>query len=430
MFHIVAFGFTYCNLNFVTPVVTPKIDHITFNQMVKGLNMKLTDRQVKNLKAKTERYEVMEGNGFGIRVFPTGKKSWVFMCRFNGKLRRITFGSYPQMTVAEAHAAYGKALADLEKGIDVGANLVIANKENRNALTVSDLIQEYIEKWAKPNKRSWKEDSRILNKDVIVILGNKKAREVTKRDIIFLLDQVCQRGSPIAANRTLAVVRRMFNFAVERDILEFSPCYKVKAPAKENRCDRMLANDEIRIFWNGLGDANMFEISKIALQLQLVTAQRKAEIVSAEWDELDLKDNWWTIPAEKAKNGRLHRVPLSDLALQLLEKLKPLSNNSRWLFPSPKGDAHIAPTAIDHALRRNLEKFPDVKAFTPHDLRRTAASHMTALGISRLVVSKLLNHVENSVTAIYDRHSYDEEKRLALNAWSKKLATITTTTIT
>lgn len=384
--------------------------------------MKLTDRQVKNLKPEAERYEVMEGNGFGIRVFPTGKKSWIFMCRFNGKLRRITFGGYPQMSVAEAHAAHGKALADLEKGIDVGANLVMTNKENRNALTVLDLIQEYVEKWAKPNKRSWKEDARILNKDVAAVLGNKKVKEVKKRDIIFLIDQVNERGSPIAANRTLAVTRRMFNFAVERDILEFTPCYKVKAPSKENRRDRLLNDEEIRSFWLGLDDANMFLISKIALKLQLVTAQRKGEIVNAEWQEFDLKNKWWTIPASKAKNGHSHRVPLNDLALELLEELKPLSNNSKWLFPSPKGDTHIIPTAIDHALRNNFEKFKGIKeSFTPHDLRRTAASHMTALGIPRLVVSKILNHVEKSVTAIYDRHTYDKEKAEALRSWSKEL---------
>lgn len=383
--------------------------------------MKLTDRQIKNLKPKKDRYEMWEGNGFGIRVFPTGKKSWVFMYRFNGKAKRITFGNYPELSVAEAHAAHGKALADLEKGIDVGASLVTANHDNRHAPTVNNLINEYLEKWAKPRKRSWKEDERILKKDVVPLFGDRKAKDLTKRNIIVLLDTVLERGSPIAANRTLAVVRRMFNFAVERDIITFTPCYGVKAPTKENRKDRVLSEDEIKSFWHGLKNANMFEISKLALKLQLVTGQRKGEIVSAEWSEIDLANGWWTIPAVKAKNANLHRVPLTNLAKEILHELKSLTNGSKWLFPSPKGDGHIIPTTIDHALRNNFDKFDSVKPFTPHDLRRTAASHMTALGVSRLVVSKLLNHADRTVTAIYDRHSYDNEKKQAMDAWSAKL---------
>lgn len=384
--------------------------------------MKLTDRQVKNLKSKKERYEIWEGTGFGIRVFPTGKKSWVFMYRFNGKARRLTLGQYPQMSVAEAHAAHGKALTELERGLDPGANLVKFNKENRIAQTVENLANEYIEKWARPRKRSWQEDKRILTKDVIPSLGRYKAKTITRRDIVILLDKVLDRGSPIAANRTLAVTRRMFNFAVERDILAVSPCYNIKAPTKENRRDRLLSDEEIKVFWQGLDNANMFESTKLALKLQLVTAQRKGEVVSAEWDEFDLNNGWWTIPAKKSKNGNPHRVPLSPLALKLLEELKSLANGSKWLLPSPRGNNHVIPTSVDHALRNNLNKFGEnTKPFTPHDLRRTAASHMTALGISRLVVSKILNHAENSVTAIYDRHSYDKEKKYALDIWEQKL---------
>ena len=308
--------------------------------------MKLTDRQIKNLKPKRDRYEVWEGRGFGIRVFPTGKKSWVFMYRFEGRARRITFGNYPQISVAEAHAAHGKALTDLEKSIDPGSNLVSHNKEHRHAPTVAVLAKEYLDKWAKPRKRSWQEDERMINKDVLPLLGNRKAKDVIKRDILFLLDRVAGRGASIAANRTLAVTRRMFNFAMERDMIESTPCYAIKAPSKENRRDRVLSEDEIRAFWHGLDNAKMLEISKLALKLQLVTGQRKGEIINAEWRDFDFQNGWWTISASKAKNNNLHRVPLSQLALEILEEVKILSNGSNWLFPSPKGNTHIIPTAV------------------------------------------------------------------------------------
>ena len=386
--------------------------------------MKLTDRQIKNLKSKSQRYEVWEGNGFGIRVSTTGKKSWIYMYRFQGRTRRVTFGNYPKLSVAEAHAAYGKTLASLEKGIDPGSSIVISNQENRLFPTVEGLALEYIKKWAKPRKRSWKKDEQMLKKDVIPLLGKQKTNQITRRDIVALLDKILERGSPITANRTFAVIRRMFNFAVERDIIHTTPCYGFKSPAKENRRDRLLTTDEISSFWKSLDDTNMSELLKLALKLQLVTAQRKGEIISAAWDEFDLVNGWWTIPAEKSKNGNPHLVPLSNLALELLQEIKKYSNDSRWLFPSLTKSHHFISEAINKAISRNKEKFKNIKHFTPHDLRRTAASSMTALGVSRLVVSKLLNHVENSVTAIYDRHSYDKEKKQAVELWSNKLKNI------
>jgi integrase len=380
--------------------------------------MKFTDKKIQNLKPKTQRYEEWEGNGFGVRVTPRGIKSFVYLYRFDGKPRRLTLGTYPKMTLADAHQAHADAMKKLEQGIDPGAETVAERKEERKAPTVATLADEYLEKWAKPRKRSWREDKRILDKDVTPSWGRRKAREITRRDVIRLLDGIVDRGAGIMANRTLATIRKMFNFAVSRDIVPVSPCLAVRSPAPERQRDRVLTTDEIHALWHGLEGAKMMaEGTKLALKLQLVTGQRKAEIVTAAWDEIDLTDRWWTIPPEKAKNKMAHRVPLSPLALELLQAAKPLSGDSPWVFPSPRTDKHITPEAVDHALRRSgLEELGFT--FVPHDLRRTAASHMTGMGISRLVVSKILNHVERGVTAVYDRHSYDLEKRQALEAWS------------
>jgi len=158
------------------------------------------------------------------------------------------------------------------------------------------------------------------------------------------------------------------------------------------------------------------------LKLMLVTAQRKGEIISARWEDIDMVTGWWTIPAERAKNGLPHRVPLSRQAISLLYEARSLAKDSPWVFPSPK-DGHMGETAPDHAVRRSVDDL-GVANFTPHDLRRTAASYMTSIGVSRLVVSKLLNHVEQGVTAIYDRHSYDADKRKAILRWERHLKEI------
>jgi len=197
----------------------------------------LTDTKVRNLKTEDKRYIECEENSYGhgtlgVRVSPTGRKSWVVIYYFEGRRRMMTLGSYPKMTVSGAHKAHAEAMGRLEKGEDPGLLKVTDNRQLKAAPTVKELAAEYLEKWAKPRKRSWQEDQRILEKDVLPVWGHKKAQNITRRDVLALLDDIMERGAPIAANRTLAVVRKMFNFAVARDILQTSPCVAVAAPAR------------------------------------------------------------------------------------------------------------------------------------------------------------------------------------------------------
>ncbi len=384
--------------------------------------MRFTDRTIAALKPKAERHEVWEGGrvGFGVRVSPKGRKSWIYMYRFGGKARRMGLGTYPAISLASAHVKHAKAKELLEKGTDPGAQQVEQKRAELAAETVADLIEEYLEKWARPRKRSAHEDERSLHKEVLPIWGKRKAKEITRRDVITLLDGIVERGSPIQANRTLAVIRKMFNFAISRDIVDATPVAMVRAPAKENQRDRVLSADEIRTLWKGLDTAPMSAGTKLVLKLELATAQRKGEVVGATVSEFDLEESVWTIPAERSRNGQAHRVPLSPLALTLIEEARALTGESPWLFPSPGGNGPITPHSINRALYRSMPEI-DVENMTPHDLRRTAASFMTSLGISRLTVGKILNHAETGVTAVYDRHSYDAEKRHALDAWAAHL---------
>jgi integrase len=390
--------------------------------------MRLTDSKVKSLRPKKSRYIVWEegGTGLGLRVSPADRKSFIFMYRFDGKPRMMTLGPYPKLKLVSARLKVAQAKDRLAQEIDPGQELIESKESIRGAHSVKALIDEYIEKWAKPRKRSWKEDDRILRKDVQPVWGRKKAETIKRRDIVLLLDEIVDRGAPIQANRTLAVIRKMFNFALSRGILELSPCVQIPAPSKENQRDRVLSDDEIRAIWLSLDDAGMIKEIQLALKLQIITGQRKGEIIGAEWRDLDLKKGWWVIPKEKSKNNLPHRVPLSTLALKILKEAKELSKDSPFLFPSPiKANSHVTEPAIDRAIRNNRELF-DIEHFVPHDLRRTVASQITAMGIPRLTVSKILNHVESGVTAVYDRHSYDKEKRVALEKWSKRLEKIVT----
>jgi integrase len=176
----------------------------------------------------------------------------------------------------------------------------------------------------------------------------------------------------------------------------------------------------------------MSETTSLALRVQLLTAQRIGEVVGAPWSEFNLDSGWWTIAADRSKNRLPHRVPLTQPVLELLERARELGDGSAYLFPGKarrfskperQRDEPIRYGVCDYALRRTRERY-GLERFTPHDLRRTAASYMTGAGVSRLVVAKILNHAERGITAVYDRHSYDQEKREALEVWSRELSRI------
>jgi len=386
---------------------------------------RFTDKAIAALRPKAERYEVWESGGFGIRVSPRGAKAWIWVYHFAGRPRRMTLGTYSALGLADARIKLADARKLLERGIDPGDREVQARKAERAAETLAELAEAYLEKWARPRKRSAAEDERILRKDVIPAWGARKANDIAREDVIALLDRIVDRGSPIAANHTLAIVRRMFGWALSRDIIPANPCAAVKAPGKENRRDRVLSANEIAALWRSLDDPTtpISQSIRLAPKLQLATAQRKGEVIDAEWSEFDIIEGIWTIPGERAKNGMPHRVPLSPLALAVLADIRAMASEAeepKWLFPSPRRDGPITGPAVDHAMRNNREALGTDDA-TPHDLRRTAASYMTSIGISRLVVSKILNHAEPGVTAVYDRHSYDREKHAALVAWGSRL---------
>ncbi len=386
----------------------------------------LTDRTLRHLvSTASRRQDVWDEtlSGFGIRISPGGQCSFVVRYRVHGRLRRLTIGPYPRITLADARQHARDALRDANFGVDRAADKI----ESRTAETFADLTQEYIERHAS-KKRSGREDVRLLKgsqhkkrtgkKPHVPLLtrwGTQRLKDIKRRDVRELLDEVAARA-PIMANRVLALVRKMFNFAIENDWLETNPCHMIKRPGLEKQRDRVLSEEEIARVWKALDDES--PLIAALFRLRVLTAQRGGEVQGAAWAEFDLTGAWWTIPSERSKNGLAHRVPLSPQAVRILKTWRAASEESMWVFPSgKKSRPHIAHAqkAIERIVRAsNVE-------FRGHDLRRTAASLMVGAGVPRLVVSKILNHVETGVTAVYDRHSYDLEKRAALEYWGRRV---------
>lgn len=369
---------------------------------------------IQGLKPETKRYEAFDGTGLGMRVSPKGTKSWICVYHFQGEPRFETIGRYPSMGVGEARARVAAIKIALGKNEDPRGN--VAEK-----CTVKELADRYIEKHAKLKKATWDEDERILQKDVLPQIGRRQARTISRKDIVAVLDAVQGRGSGVMANRTLAVMRKMFNFAAEREIVDDSPCRGVKAPTRETSRQEVLSMQDIRTLWHGLDEVEMDGTIADALRLALLTGQRIGEVVALRWIDIDVDERTWTIPAEDTKNGRIHRVPLSGPALEVLERRREHPTAVVWAFPSPRGDSHLRSESPGQALRavRDDIGLPNCRA---HDLRRTLATHIGRQeGVDRVLVSKILNHTDRTVTAIYDRYERDDEKREALEEWGRRV---------
>lgn len=392
--------------------------------------VKITARNAPTLPAPAEgniEYFDMILPGFGLRVSSKGRRTWFARYRIKGRKAKgsMSLGTLTDLDLADARDKAKDAFRTAHKGHDPAEPI----RKERHAETFKELGERYIKEYAKKRKRSWRSDERIILRELNPAIGNMKASAVRRADIRQILRTITERDAPIMANRTRETARMVFAWALSEEIggIELNPCAGIKPPAEEKSRDRVLSADEIATLWKALTKppAGMPYRCALALKLQLVTIQRKGEVVGAEWHEIDEREKMWTIPAEKAKNGLAHRVPLSDAALEILGQIKKFSRGSRWLFPSPAGDRPMAARAINHAVLRVIDKL-GIENVRPHDMRRTGASHMTSIGISRFMVGRVLNHSERGVTAVYDRHSYDREKRQALDAWAARLEEIVT----
>lgn len=255
------------------------------------------------------------------------------------------------------------------------------------------------------------------------------------------------------ANNCFQIIRKMFNWAVEKDILQHTPCTGVKLPSPKLSRDRVLTEAEIKTMWHNLDNCAMSDEINRALKLILVTAQRPGEVIGMHSSEID--GHWWTIPAERAKNGKTHRVYLTATALKLIGPLKVTDKktgeekNKGFIFRTPltKKEQSIAAQALIVAVARGLA-FPltddkgnqlylkggkpatenrlEIDHFTPHDLRRTAATFMAKAGEMDEVIDAVLNHAKQGVIKVYNQYRYDLEKQKALETWERKLNSIVT----
>jgi integrase len=358
---------------------------------------------------------------------------WKFRYRYQGKQRVMKIGSYADLPLADARKAVKRLRAQVDLGHDVAGEKqerkvagIAKIEADRLAQTVAQLADEYFDRMI---ANRWKHPNIVrsrIEKDIKPSIGKLKIEDVKPLHVDAMLQSIVKRGAPTVANDVLRWTRRMFDYAIKRHMIEINPVSAFDlsdAGGKEESRSRALSEEELIQLFAAMRVAQGFSRqNELTLKLLLLLAVRKMELLAAQWTEFDLDEGVWYLPGERTKTGAPIDIPLPPIAVEWLRELHEMAASSRWVLPARKMQhrmiPHIAESTLGVALAKVKHGLPH---FTVHDFRRTARSHLAALGVQPHIAERCLNHKLKGVEGIYDRHDYFEERKAALNAWADLL---------
>jgi len=357
--------------------------------------------------------------GFGVKVTPKGRKVFVVLYRTAGagsRLRKYTIGPYGRVTLNQARVTAQKVFAAKLDGRDLAAE-----KESRRRMVadrVDDLLEAFIAQHISQN-RSAPEISRMLRREVGSAWGSRSIHEITKRDVIEVVNAIEQRGAPVAANKALKAIKTFFRWCIGRAVLDRSPADGVPLPAKQVTRDRVLSDGQLakiilaaRQIGAPYGDI---------VEVLALTGQRREEVARCTWDEIDLKTRTWKLSSDRTKNAKSHEVHLSGPVVEVLSRA---NKRHKFIF-SWAGDSSFQGFS---PAKREIDELSGVTGWRLHDLRRTCVSGMARLGIAPHVADKILNHQAGTISgvaAVYQRHDFRAERRESLETGGAHVSRIT-----
>lgn len=368
----------------------------------------LTESRVAALKAPASgqvEHRDHRITGLRLRIGAGGTKTWIFRGRAGARILNKKLGTFPGMGLAAARMEAERLVEAIAKG---GSAEAVER-------TFGAVAEFWIENVAKTKNDSWQLQQRQLELHVLPVWGERKITDIRRAHVRDLVEGL---EGDVLPNRILTLVKTIFRFALSRDWIDFSPADAIRKPKDEKERDRVLTMMEVSWIWKAAVLAG-YPFGPFALLL-ILTAQRRTEVASMRWRDLDLEEGTWIIRSNDTKADRKHLVPLSSLALKTLKDLPQMGD---YVFTSD-GESHISGYA---SAKAKLDGFiaglkGSVEPWRFHDLRRTAATHMVRLGVLETVVGRVLNHTQTGVTAkVYALHSYAPEKRQALDAWAEEV---------
>lgn len=377
--------------------------------------MKLTKKIIEDLtyEGPAPRRDVRwddEISSFGIRIYPSGKKSFIVSYRIHNRKHLLTLGDFGILTLDQARKMARQELAK----VLTGTNPLDQKKQSSKDQVVKVLCEDYLSRYARIHKKSWEEDERRIHKHIIPKWGSHRIKSISRNDIVTFHQQI-GKTAPYEANRILRLLSKMFDLASQWGFVDethSNPTKNIRL-FKEEKRDRWLTPNELP----RLAEALDQEPNRVAAQviwLYLLTGTRKSELLQAKWQDVDWERKELKIP--ETKSGRTHYVPLSSVAYTLLQNIPQVEGNA-YIFPGHvKGHALVN---ISKPWKRVCQK-AEIQNIRLHDLRRTVGSWLAQSGNSLHLIGKILNHSNQSTTAIYARFAQDQGKQ-ALEDYAQQL---------
>lgn len=390
------------------------------------MRSKITDVQIKHWLKSGNCVAKAQGEvaGLTLTVSAAGTATWILRYRIDGKQRELTIGRYPEYSIVDAKGKAIEARRKIMDGIDVAREKRQSKVTRAADKSFKELALDYEAKVLPGMAASTiKAKQYHIHSWLIPRLGNIAAKEVNPADVVELIEAAGER-SYSATVLVYGTLTAIFDHGVAKSILKTNPCKGIKlsavlGTAPERKTRVKLTEDELRLILPALPD----DRNGIVIRLLLITAVRVSELLQAEWRHIDFDRAEWTIPDEHTKTKQGFVIPLTSLAVDLFKRLQVLACGSQYVLPG-LGRKTMDRNTVLAALGRLRKQVPEVRRFSPHDLRSTCRSHLSSLGISVVVAERCLNHTLGGVVAVYDQHDYLEERRKALSIWCDYLTAI------
>lgn len=375
---------------------------------------KLTEKFIKGIEPPLSgRKTYTDGTGLELRVTTNGVRSWGLQYSFRGKKKRVTLGTFPSVSLKEARNLAAELRLGIAKGIDPNAAKAEAKAKAALANSFDSVFELYVNLHLRNLRETTrKEYLRAYKHDILPALGHIPIGELSKFDVIKLVDKISLRA-PVLANRVLTYVRTFCNWCIGRGYMEHNPTTAIPKPFKERARSRVLSLEEVQALYHAAGEV-LTDTHRDAFQLVILSGMRRSEVCKMRWSEI--LPGRIRILAERSKNHRSFDTPITNDISEIFERQK--RGDGEYVFSFDGGATHID---FNDRMTKRLLKVSGVQDAHIHDFRRAATIFMEDNGTPRFTIERVLNHADNSVTEIYARSDHFEAKKKALEFWADAL---------